>query len=269
MTAKDRKRIRDLFSRMGSSSKDESDTARRKLDALLQRLGKTWNDLPELLQPDTPSSGSTSTADPRDVNEPHPFDDASYTPASIVHDILEQYMALQPNEYVAVALWAIHTHVYDRFAETPRLFLTSPVRGCGKSLLLKVLNRLVARPEKTDNITAAAIYDHAHRVKSTFLLDEADNLDLAAKAAMRAVLNAGHSWDGTIRRMVRGRSQPFKVFVPVALAAIGLLTLPLMSRSIVIHMVKHDGSRPLRRFQPSDTADLTSSIAIFAPGCSV
>jgi hypothetical protein len=135
MTAKDRKRIRDLFARMGSSSKDESDNARRKLDALLQRLGKTWNDLPELLQPDTPSSGSTSTADPRDVNEPHPFDDASYTPAGIVHDILEQYVALQPHEYVAAALWTIHTHIHDRFMVTPRLFLTSPAQSSIPSLI--------------------------------------------------------------------------------------------------------------------------------------
>jgi hypothetical protein len=34
------------------------------------------------------------------------------------------------------------------------------------------------------------------------------------------------------------------------------LTLPLMSRSIRIHMVRHDGMRPLRRFDETATDDL-------------
>ena len=29
--------------------------------------------------------------------------------------LLEDYVALQPHQYVAVALWALHTHVFDRF----------------------------------------------------------------------------------------------------------------------------------------------------------
>ena len=66
--------------------------------------------------------------------------------------------------------------------------------------MLDVLSRLVARPELTDNITAAAIYDTIDRERCTLLIDEADNLELSAKGALRAVLNSGHRKGGTIRR---------------------------------------------------------------------
>ena len=168
------------------------------------------------------------------------------TPADTVRAMLEDYVALEPHEYIAVALWIIHTHVYDRFMVTPRLLLTSPVRNCGKTTVLDVISRLAARAEKSDNITAAAIYHHVNKLRSTLLLDEADNLELGAKAVLRAVLNAGHRRGGTVTRMVNGAATRFTVFAPVALAAIGTLTLPLMSRSIIIRMRRHDGSRPLQ-----------------------
>jgi hypothetical protein len=237
---------------LGAPHEGERETARRKLEALLKRLGKTWNDLPELLRPDY----QPGAVDPRDdpPNGTHPFDNPSYTPCSLIAGMIEKYVALEPHQSIAVALWIIHTHVYDRFMMTPRLVLTSPVRGCGKSTLLDVIGRLVARPEKSDNATTATIY-HAAHAANTLCLDEADNLDVGATHAMRAVLNAGHRKGGCISRMMAGQPRRFNVFTPVALAAIGSLSLPLMHRSIVIHMVRHDGSRPLLRFDAGNFTD--------------
>src|SRR5262249_61214219 len=42
----------------------------------------------------------------------------------------------------------------------------------------------------------------------------------------------------------------------MAWAAMAHRTLPLLSRSVVIHMRRHDGSRPLRRFDFNDTQNL-------------
>jgi hypothetical protein len=253
---KDRKRVRDLFAMLGSSNPQEQATARRKLEVLLKRLGKTWNDLPELLHDDEAATSAPRADDPRDA-EPAPDVGANITPADLIRHVLEQYVALaDPHEYVAITLWAIHTHVFDNFMVTPRLVLTSPVKGCGKTTLLDVLSTLVARPEKSDNITAAAIYDAIDRDRCTLLIDEADNLELSAKGALRAVLNSGHRKGGLFTRFVRGRRHRFLTFAPVALASIGTLTLPLMSRSIVIRMTRHDGATPLRRFDRADALDL-------------
>jgi hypothetical protein len=73
---------------------------------------------------------------------------------------------------------------------------------------------------------------------------------------LRAILNAGYLKNRYIRRGVGKQARRYAVFAPVALASIGILTLPLMSRSIIFHMMKRDGSRPLRRFVEADTQDL-------------
>jgi hypothetical protein len=114
---------------------------------------------------------------------------------------------------------------------------------------------MAARTKKSDSATAAVIYHHADRLHSTLLLDEADNLDIAAKAALRAVLNSGHRRGGSIDRMVGGRPRSFAPFTPVALGSLELLTLPLMSRSIVIRMRRHN-VKSLKRFDVKNTEDL-------------
>src|SRR4051794_29644161 len=154
---------------MGSANEAESSAARRKLEALLKKLGKSWNDLPELLTPDAPTGRQPDPRDAADLSS-HPFD--TYPAADTVRGIIEKYVVLEPHEAVAVALWAIHTHVFGKFMVSPRLLLTSPVRNCGKTTLLSVLDRLVARPERSDNITAAGVYAAITNLQCTLLIDE-------------------------------------------------------------------------------------------------
>jgi hypothetical protein len=145
-----------------------------------------------------------------------------------------------------------HTFVYQRFAVTPRLMVTSPVRGCGKTTLLDLLEALCVRPLKSDSITAASIYHVVDRDHPTLLIDEADNLGLAFNGALRAVLNSGHRRGGKVTRYHGGQARSFSTFAPVAVAAIGTLPLPVMHRSIVIHMERRDGQRQLTRLDTQD-----------------
>src|SRR5262249_32485080 len=105
--------------------------------------------------------------------------------------VLQQYVDLQPHQYLAVALWILHSHVFDKFMITPRLALTSPVRGCGKTTLLSLIETLSARAERMDSISPAAIYHLADSMRCTLLVDEADNLGLTASGLLRAVINGG------------------------------------------------------------------------------
>jgi Protein of unknown function (DUF3631) len=237
------------------SNPQEKATAEKKLCALLKRLGKNWTDLPKLmaeaaavLDPPPPSS------DPRDAT-PAPDVGANIFPPDLIIRVMEDYVELaNPHDFVAIALWAIHTHVHAKFMVTPRLVLTSPVYGCGKTTMLDVLSTLVAKPEKADSITAAGIYHAVDIEHCTLLLDEADNLELGSKAVLRATINSGHRKGGTRMHMIRGQLQHFSTFAPVALAAIGKLTLPLMSRSIVIRMSRAASSTHLHHFDRSDTS---------------
>ena len=162
LTVAELKRAAGLHGRMGSSSKDESDTAQTELKEFLAKRGLTWNDLAEIIQRHSrvmaaeearkaaggAASGSASTVRPEDVDKA----------LDLACSILQDYLALDQYDYIAVALWSAHTHVYARFMHTPRLMLTSPTRGCGKTTVLEVLEFLTWRPRRTGSITPATIY---------------------------------------------------------------------------------------------------------------
>jgi hypothetical protein len=219
--------------------------ARSAIDDLLARHRKNWNDLADALCYSAPAAWARdpSADDPTRVN-----------PLELVYHLLEDYVALQPHEYVAVALWALHSHIYDRFMVTPRLALRSPVADCGKTTLLDILSRLVARPEKFDSITTAAIYRLIDETHPTLLIDEADNLNLALQpnGRLRAVFNSGHRNGGTVAISERGATRKFSTFAPLALALPEMRSLPrtLDSRSISIAMER--SRRALRRFDAND-----------------
>jgi hypothetical protein len=239
---------------LGSSDPDIYADARRLLGELLARHRKNWNDLVDELCSITPAAwvSSASSADPERVN-----------PLALIHHLLKEYVYLREHEYVAVALWALHTHVYRRFMVTPRLALRSPVPDCGKTTLMDILAKLVRVPAKFDSITAAALYHLIDETHPTLLIDEVDNLLLGAQpqGKLRAVLNSGHRAGGpAVAIQERGRTRRFSVFGPLALALPDIMTgLPrtLNSRSITISMQR--SVRELRRLdvtQPDPALDI-------------
>jgi hypothetical protein len=190
------------------------------------------------------SAPGTATGAPQAQAQPVP------NPADLVRYTLAKYVELSEHQATAVALWILHTHVFDRFMISPRLALISPVRGCGKTTLLDIAQLLVARGKRVDSITPAAIYHVVHRERMSLLVDEADNLEAATDKLLKAVLNAGHRRGGQRTHMVRGVVQSFDIFAPMALASIGFLPSTLMHRSILIAMRRATG--PLRRFDALD-----------------
>jgi Protein of unknown function (DUF3631) len=149
--------------------------------------------------------------------------------------LVERHIAITPEERMAVALWILHTHAFERFDKTPRLALLSPVRGCGKTTLLTLLEALTENPDRNDNVSAASIYYDLERGSRTLLLDEADNLGLLHDRTLRAVLN-GNQPGCCIKRYISGRPRKYSTFTPLAIAAIGMLPLPLLERSVIVNM---------------------------------
>jgi hypothetical protein len=241
-------------SALGSRNASERENARQWLVDLLIRARRTWNDLNDLLLSPT----APSWADVGDPSPPPGFDDAQFTVIDLVHRLTEYYVAITPTQRVAVTLWILHAHIYERFQITPRLALVSPVRGCGKTVLLSLIEMLAPKPERTDAITPAAIYHTIDMLHPTLLIDEVDNTGLAfaANGRLRAIFNSGHRKGGTVTLLHGGQRRRFSTFAPLALAAIGRLPLPLMHRSITIEMKRYDGSgEPLKRLPDPDTRD--------------
>jgi hypothetical protein len=92
------------------------------------------------------------------------------------------------------------------------------------------------------------------------LLDEGDNLGLEFNNTLRSILNANRRGDA-LSRFVSGRSQKFPLFIPFAIAAIGVLPLPLMQRTIITQMQRHAPGEV--RLQQLDDHDPTT-LAQFA-----
>ena len=239
---------------LGSGDADEREAARQWLLELLIRRRKSWNDLTDLLcSPTSPSW----VDDVNDTTPPPEFDGAQFAVIDLVHCLTEMYVALTPAQRVAVTLWILHAHVYDRFQITPRLAVVSPVRGCGKTTLMLLIEMLVPKPERTDSISPAAIYHLIDTLHPTLLIDEGDNigLTLAANGLYRQILNSGHHKGGNRKILYRGELRRFSTYAPMGVAGIGRFPLPLMHRSIVIDMVRSDGSGELRRLPDSETRD--------------
>jgi hypothetical protein len=81
---------------------------------------------------------------------------------------------LPTNSAETLALGVMHTHCLDCFAYSPRAAITSPAKGCGKTTLLDVLERLVSRPLSTANATVSAIFRIVEQARPTLPIDEAD-----------------------------------------------------------------------------------------------
>ena len=254
-----RDRLAKLFAMLGSDNAGERENARTKIDEILRKNRKTWNDLTELLQ--TGSASLNWNTDDDDAAPSGETTGANVNALDLVYYLLQEYSEMScSHAYVATALWGLHTHVYNQFMVTPRLALVSPVRGCGKTTVLALLQFLTARGRKEDGITAAAIFRLVDREHCTLLIDEADNLGLDRDSTLRSVLNSGHRRGGSLTRVIKDTPRKFSTFAPLAIAAIGALPLPVIHRSIVVHMSR--STRNLRRFDETDPAVNTAYVMI-------
>ena len=151
--------------------------------------------------------------------------------------LLARYIVLPPHADVAIVLWLVHTYLFASADFTPYLWVSSPVRECGKSTLLELLERLAYRAKMTGGITGAALYRLIDRDNPTVLLDELDaRLKGESSENLRSVLNTGFSRSGRITICVGDDHAPkeFKTFGPKVLAGIGRLWDTVASRSIPI-----------------------------------
>jgi len=104
----------------GGGSAGEREQAREKLEAELKKLGKTWGDLGDLLAQEKQAeleekqeraAARGATYDPQTDTAIKPKDIPCI---DLVYDQLTRYLDLKDHEFTAVALWVLHTHVFER-----------------------------------------------------------------------------------------------------------------------------------------------------------
>lgn len=72
--------------------------------------------------------------------------------------LLRRFVILPNWGAEALALWILHTYAFELRDVTAYLGIESPEKRCGKTTLLRVLNKLVSRPVPAANISPPAFF---------------------------------------------------------------------------------------------------------------
>lgn len=165
--------------------------------------------------------------------------------------MFQRYLALPQHASTALALWVLHVYAFPAWFTSPILAITSPVKRCGKTLLLIVLGALVPRRLFASNVTPAVLFRTIEKYGPTLLIDEADTF-VRDNDELRGVLNSGHTRTTAVAiRAVGDDHDPraFSTWCPKAIALIGKLPDTLGDRAIEIAMHRRTGGERVERLR--------------------
>ena len=165
-----------------------------------------------------------------------------------------RFVALPDGAADALALWTAHSHSFRSFICSPRLNISSPEKGCGKTTLRDVLAVLVPRPLLAENISVAVLFRVIEAHRPTILADECDSW-LRDNDELRGMMNSGHRRGGQALRCEGENNEvrAFAVFAPAVLCGIGSLPGTLHDRSIVIRLERAKPGELHERFDSRRT----------------
>jgi putative DNA primase/helicase len=183
---------------------------------------------------------------------PEPIDGAA-----VLNEIAERitsYVVLPDGAAHVIALWCAHSHCFHSFGCSPRLNITSPERGCGKTTLRDVVALFVSRPLCLENMTSAVAFRLAEQYAPVIIADECDAW-LRDNEELRGLLNAAHRKGGVVVRCEGDNNEPrlFRVYTPAVLCGIGTLPGTLHDRSIVVKLERAKAGELSARFDSRRT----------------
>jgi hypothetical protein len=193
----------------------------------------------------------------------------------IAEAFIQRFCILPEAAYLPLALWIVATHMSDTFDAFPYVALISPMKGCGKTRVLEVLEVLCAKPRFVTTISPASLFRMMEE-SPTLLLDEVEvlrNSKLSEGAqAILAILNAGHRKGSTVTRCEPAgqdwKVRHFRVYGPKVFAAIGRLPDTLTDRCIRISMQRRTKAQTVGRFlrarTPTEAIPVRESISAWS-----
>jgi hypothetical protein len=149
-----------------------------------------------------------------------------------------------------IALWALHTYVYDLFDTTPYLNVTSAAKQSGKSrLLCELLPLLVARAWAVFDASEAVLFRKVDKEHPTLLVDEVDatfGKDSKVTEGLRAIYNVDYRRGAKVARCVGNSFAPtdFDVYGPKAFAGLSGLPDTVRDRSGHIELRRRSSNEP-------------------------
>jgi hypothetical protein len=110
-----------------------------------------------------------------------------------IETTIKRHVVLPDAAATALALWVLHTYVFEERDTVAYVAIESPEKRCGKTTLLTVLGAMANKPLIASNVTVGALFRAIDTCRPTLLIDEADTF-LAGNTTMRGVINSGNTW---------------------------------------------------------------------------
>jgi hypothetical protein len=189
-----------------------------------------------------------------------------------IENYITRFVVL-PHEHQSMVLstWVLHTWAFDAARTTPYMYVHSPEKQSGKSLLLDVLSSIMEEPMATIDATGPVIFRAIEELRPTLLFDEVDAIWSGAKNdGLRGVLNGGYKIGGKVYRLRGGEVGTYNTFCPKLLAGIhnGYLPDTLVDRCIPITMRRKQVGVGVEPFMPhkieEEIAQLSDEIGEWA-----
>ncbi len=167
-----------------------------------------------------------------------------------VRDHLGRYLSpASPADLDVLALWAAHTHLARESYTSPRILVTSPMPGSGKTTVLEHLERLVPYAVTMASVSSSALIPRLIAARdagtTALLIDEAEKALSPNRPGIEdvlGVLNSGYKVGGSRPVLVPSKedgwvAQSLPTFAPVAMAG-NAPDLPedTMQRTITVTM---------------------------------
>ena len=231
---------------------------------------------------------------------PHPEPVAIGELLTEIEATIKRHVILSDAAATALAVWVLHTYVFELRDTVAYVAIESPEKRCGKTTLLTVLGAMANKSLIASNVTVGALFRAIDTCQPTLLIDEADTF-LAGNSTMRGIINSGNTWrTAYVLRLSRAKQQSgsghgtgsesgnpqsmvaaspvalplqtatdsglkrYSCWCPKVVAMIGQVPDTIADRSIVVHMTRKLTSEicaPLAELNP---ADIKAKCARFA-----
>ena len=110
-----------------------------------------------------------------------------------IESVIKRHVVLSDAAATALAVWVLHTYVYESRDTVAYVAIESPEKRCGKTTLLTVLAAMANKPLIASNVTVGALFCAIDSCRPTLFIDEADTF-LTGNSTMRGVINSGNTW---------------------------------------------------------------------------
>ena len=124
---------------------------------------------------------------------PHPEPVAIGELLTEIEAVIKRHVVLSDHAATALAVWVLHTYVYEVRDTVAYVAIESPEKRCGKTTLLSVLAAMANKQLIASNVTVGALFRAIDTCRPTLFIDEADTF-LAGSGTMRGIINSGNTW---------------------------------------------------------------------------